>query len=46
MYCHSCENEDENITLDMNHPLAGEELNFEIELMSVHHTKKNTKPTT
>jgi peptidylprolyl isomerase len=38
--------EDENITLDMNHPLAGKELNFEIELVSVHHTKKNTKPTT
>ena len=26
---------DETITLDANHPLAGEELNFEIELVSV-----------
>lgn len=33
---------DETVTLDMNHPLAGEELNFEIELLSVHHTKKDT----
>ena len=33
---------DETVTLDMNHPLAGEELNFEIELLSVHHTKKDS----
>jgi peptidylprolyl isomerase len=33
---------EENITLDMNHPLAGEELNFEIELVSVHRAKKDT----
>ena len=33
---------DETVTLDMNHPLAGEELNFEIELVSVHHTKKDS----
>ena len=33
---------DETVTLDMYHPLAGEELNFEIELLSVHHTKKDS----
>jgi len=27
--------EEEKITLDMNHPLAGEDLNFEIELLEV-----------
>lgn len=27
--------EDETISLDMNHPLAGEDLNFEIELLEV-----------
>jgi len=26
---------EENVTLDMNHPLAGEDLNFEIELLEV-----------
>ena len=27
--------EEESINLDMNHPLAGEDLNFEIELVEV-----------
>ena len=27
--------DDESINLDMNHPLAGEDLNFEIELVEV-----------
>jgi len=29
------EERDEDVLLDFNHPLAGEELNFEIELVSV-----------
>ena len=29
---------DDNVILDLNHPLAGEELNFEIELLSVNET--------
>ena len=27
--------DDENVTLDMNHPLAGENLNFELELVDI-----------
>jgi FKBP-type peptidyl-prolyl cis-trans isomerase 2 len=26
---------DEEVILDMNHPLAGEDLNFDLELMSI-----------
>lgn len=37
---HDILEEEETIVLDMNHPLAGEELNFEIELLEVHKPKK------
>jgi len=37
--------EEENVVLDMNHPLAGEELNFEIELLS-NDGVQNDSPTT
>lgn len=37
--------EEENVVLDMNHPLAGEQLNFEIELLSNDGTEDTTTTT-
>ena len=37
---HDILEEEDTIVLDMNHPLAGEELNFQIELLEVHKPKK------
>ena len=37
---HDIIEEEDTIVLNMNHPLAGEELNFEIELLEVHKPKK------
>jgi peptidylprolyl isomerase len=34
---------EESVTLDLNHPLAGEELNFEIELVSVDETEAKSE---
>ena len=37
---HDILEDEDTIVLNMNHPLAGEELNFEIELLEVHKPKK------
>jgi FKBP-type peptidyl-prolyl cis-trans isomerase 2 len=34
--------EDETVTLDVNHPLAGEDLNFEIEVVDVENSDTTT----
>ena len=33
--------EEENITLDVNHPLAGKDLNFEVELVEIEETESD-----
>ena len=35
LFVHSTEMDDENATIDFNHPLAGKDLNFELELVEV-----------
>jgi hypothetical protein len=36
---------DDHVILDLNHPLAGEVLNFEIEVMAIHNTSEDIEVT-